>query len=191
MEIEIFTLADFAQDNSSKLTIVGTFDSIHAKEFPTQHPACSIACRLRFAAKEAGAYEFKLRLIDANGKETIEPITGNINIGAPANGQLSTINIVINFGPVVTLQSFKTEAEALQLANATQYGLAATIWTKDISKAHRMAAKVESGIIWINCWLLRDLRTPFGGLKNSGVGREGGWEALRFFTETKNICIDL
>lgn len=98
MEIEIFTLADFAQDNNSKLTIVGTFDSIHAKEFPTQHPACSIACRLRFAAKEAGAYEFKLRLIDAAGKETIEPIAGNINIGAPPNGQLSTINIVINFG---------------------------------------------------------------------------------------------
>lgn len=95
------------------------------------------------------------------------------------------------FGPVVTLQSFKTEDEALQLANATQYGLAATIWTQDISKANRVAAKVESGIIWINCWLLRDLRTPFGGLKNSGVGREGGWEALRFFTEVKNVCIQL
>ncbi len=95
------------------------------------------------------------------------------------------------FGPVVTLQSFKTEEEALQLANATHYGLAATIWTQDISKANRMAAKVESGIIWINCWLLRDLRTPFGGLKNSGVGREGGWEALRFFTEAKNVCIQL
>lgn len=95
------------------------------------------------------------------------------------------------FGPVVTIQSFKTEVEALQLANATQYGLAATIWTKDISRANRVAAKVESGIIWINCWLLRDLRTPFGGLKNSGVGREGGWEALRFFTEAKNICIQL
>ncbi|HNF47142.1 MAG TPA: aldehyde dehydrogenase family protein, partial [Chitinophagaceae bacterium] len=66
-----------------------------------------------------------------------------------------------------------------------------TIWTNDITKAHRVAAKVESGIIWVNCWLLRDLRTPFGGLKNSGVGREGGWEALRFFTETKNVCIDL
>jgi len=95
------------------------------------------------------------------------------------------------FGPVVTIQSFKTEEEALQLANATQYGLAATIWTQDISKANRVAAKVESGIIWINCWLLRDLRTPFGGLKNSGVGREGGWEALRFFTEAKNVCIQL
>ncbi len=95
------------------------------------------------------------------------------------------------FGPVVTLQSFKTEDEALQLANATQYGLAATIWTQDITRANRVAAKIESGIIWVNCWLLRDLRTPFGGMKNSGVGREGGWEALRFFTEAKNICIEI
>ncbi len=95
------------------------------------------------------------------------------------------------FGPVVTLQPFKTEQEALQLANATSYGLAATIWTQDISKANRVAAKVESGIIWVNCWLLRDLRTPFGGMKNSGVGREGGWEALRFFTEVKNVCVQL
>jgi aminomuconate-semialdehyde/2-hydroxymuconate-6-semialdehyde dehydrogenase len=95
------------------------------------------------------------------------------------------------FGPVVTLQSFKTEEEALQLANASHYGLAATIWTQDISKANRVAAKVNSGIIWVNCWLLRDLRTPFGGMKNSGVGREGGWEALRFFTDSKNICVEL
>lgn len=93
------------------------------------------------------------------------------------------------FGPVVTLQSFKTTEEALQLANATQYGLAATIWTQDISKANLVAAKIQSGIIWINCWLIRDLRTPFGGMKDSGVGREGGWEALRFFTEPKNVCI--
>lgn len=95
------------------------------------------------------------------------------------------------FGPVVTLQSFKTEDEALQLANTSDYGLSATIWTQDISRANRVAAKVGSGIIWVNCWLLRDLRTPFGGFKNSGVGREGGWEALRFFTEPKNVCIEL
>jgi aminomuconate-semialdehyde/2-hydroxymuconate-6-semialdehyde dehydrogenase len=95
------------------------------------------------------------------------------------------------FGPVVTLQSFHSEAEALQLANASSYGLAATIWTQDISRANRVAAQLESGIIWINCWLLRDLRTPFGGMKNSGVGREGGWEALRFFTEAKNVCVEL
>ncbi len=93
------------------------------------------------------------------------------------------------FGPVVTLQSFKTEEEALQKANATGYGLSATIWTQDISRANRVAAAVESGIIWVNCWLLRDLRTPFGGMKNSGTGREGGWESLLFFTEPKNVCI--
>ena len=93
------------------------------------------------------------------------------------------------FGPVVTLQSFNTTEEALQLANATSYGLACTIWTQDISKANIVAAKIESGIVWINCWLLRDLRTAFGGVKDSGVGREGGWEALRFFTEAKNVCI--
>ncbi|MBS1587258.1 MAG: aldehyde dehydrogenase [Bacteroidetes bacterium] len=95
------------------------------------------------------------------------------------------------FGPVVTLQSFKTEEEALQLANTSDYGLSATIWTQDVSRAHRVAAQVHSGIIWVNCWLLRDLRTPFGGFKNSGVGREGGWDAMRFFTEPKNVCIEL
>lgn len=93
------------------------------------------------------------------------------------------------FGPVVTLQPFTTLEEALTLANASEYGLAATIWTQDISKANTVAAKINSGIIWINCWLVRDLRTPFGGMKNSGVGREGGWEALRFFTEAKNVCV--
>lgn len=94
------------------------------------------------------------------------------------------------FGPVVTLQSFTTIEEALQLANATSYGLASTIWTQDISKANIVANKIEAGIVWINCWLQRDLRTPFGGVKNSGVGREGGWEAMKFFTEAKNICIE-
>ena len=93
------------------------------------------------------------------------------------------------FGPVVTIQPFDTEEEAIALANSTEYGLAATIWTSDLSRAHRLGNEVESGIIWINCWLLRDLRTPFGGVKNSGVGREGGWEALNFFTEPKNVCI--
>ena len=90
---------------------------------------------------------------------------------------------------MVTIQPFDTEEEAIALANSTEYGLAATIWTSDLSRAHRLGNEVESGIIWINCWLLRDLRTPFGGVKNSGVGREGGWEALNFFTEPKNVCI--
>lgn len=97
MEIEIFTLADFAQDNNSKLTIVGTFDSIQSKQFPAIHPVCAIACRLRFAAKETGGHDFRLRLIDEGGKETIKPIEGNINIGNPPNGQFASINIVVNF----------------------------------------------------------------------------------------------
>ena len=95
------------------------------------------------------------------------------------------------FGPVVTLSPFETEEEALMMANSTQYGLAGTIWTENLKRAHRVAASLQSGIIWINCWLFRDLRTPFGGMKNSGVGREGGFEALRFFTEEKNVCIKL
>ena len=95
------------------------------------------------------------------------------------------------FGPVVTIQPFESEGEVLKYANSVRYGLSSTIWTENLSKAHRVAAKIESGIVWINCWLLRDLRTPFGGVKDSGVGREGGFEALRFFTEEKNVCIRL
>jgi aminomuconate-semialdehyde/2-hydroxymuconate-6-semialdehyde dehydrogenase len=95
------------------------------------------------------------------------------------------------FGPVVTLTPFDTEEEVLLMANSTEYGLASTIWTENLTRAHRMAAQIKAGIVWINCWLLRDLRTPFGGIKSSGVGREGGWEALRFFTEAKNVCIKL
>lgn len=95
------------------------------------------------------------------------------------------------FGPVVTLQKFKTREEAIDLANASNYGLSATIWTQDISIANKLAMELNAGILWVNCWLLRDLRTPFGGFKNSGVGREGGWEALRFFTDAKNVCIEI
>lgn len=93
------------------------------------------------------------------------------------------------FGPVVTLIPFDSEEEALQLANDTQYGLAAGLWTSNLSRCHRLGAGLKFGIVWVNCWLLRDLRTPFGGTKASGVGREGGWEALRFFTEPTNVCI--
>ena len=93
------------------------------------------------------------------------------------------------FGPVVTITPFDTEEEVLMMANSTQYGLAATLWTNDLKRAHRMADHLHSGIVWINSWLVRDLRTPFGGVKASGVGREGGWEALRFFTEPKNVFV--
>lgn len=95
------------------------------------------------------------------------------------------------FGPVVTITPFDTEEEALEMANSTIYGLAGILWTQDLTRAHRIANLLHAGIIWINCWLLRDLRTPFGGVKSSGVGREGGFEALDFFTEPKNVCIKL
>jgi len=93
------------------------------------------------------------------------------------------------FGPVVTIMPFDTEDEVLSYANSVRYGLSATVWTENLSRAHRVASRLEAGIVWINCWLLRDLRTPFGGMKDSGVGREGGFEALRFFTEEKNVCL--
>jgi aminomuconate-semialdehyde/2-hydroxymuconate-6-semialdehyde dehydrogenase len=95
------------------------------------------------------------------------------------------------FGPVATLYRFKTEDEAVNLANATPYGLASVVWTRSLDRAHRVAANLQAGITWVNCWMVRDLRTPFGGVKQSGVGREGGWEALRFFTEPKNVCLKL
>ncbi len=108
--------------------------------------------------------------------------------GLPYNCRTNTEEI---FGPMVTLTPFDTEEEVVQYANCTDYGLSATIWTQNLPRAHRVAHQVHSGIIWINTWLLRDLRTPFGGMKNSGVGREGGFEALAFFTEPQNICVKL
>ncbi len=92
------------------------------------------------------------------------------------------------FGPVVSLIPFSSEDEVIAMANSTQYGLSATIWTENTTKADRVAGKLDSGVVWVNCWMVRDLRTPFGGMKNSGVGREGSLEALDFFTEQKNIC---
>jgi aminomuconate-semialdehyde/2-hydroxymuconate-6-semialdehyde dehydrogenase len=93
------------------------------------------------------------------------------------------------FGPIVTIMSFETEAEVLAMANDVTYGLSATLWTSNLNRTMKISQQIQAGIVWVNTWLLRDLRTPFGGMKSSGVGREGGWEALRFFTEAKNVCI--
>jgi aminomuconate-semialdehyde/2-hydroxymuconate-6-semialdehyde dehydrogenase len=93
------------------------------------------------------------------------------------------------FGPVVTVTPFRTEDEVIALANGVPFGLSASLWTNDLARAHRVAEKLESGTVWVNCWLLRDLRTPFGGVKDSGIGREGGDEALEFFTEPKTVCL--
>ena len=103
----------------------------------------------------------------------------------------SRVNQEEIFGPVVTLQSFNSEKEAVENANCTDYGLSATVWTTDQKKGNRIINKIDAGVIWLNCWMIRDLRTPFGGMKSSGLGREGGHEALEFFTEQKNICTPL
>ncbi|MBI1268247.1 MAG: aldehyde dehydrogenase family protein [Cryomorphaceae bacterium] len=95
------------------------------------------------------------------------------------------------FGPVVTITPFDTDEEVLVMANSVKYGLSATVWTTDLNRAHKFSGQLETGIVWVNCWLVRDLRTPFGGVKASGVGREGGFEALHFFTEPQNVCIQL
>lgn len=138
--------------------------------------------------------------------ETAKAEGGNILLGGGANEELNGFfvkpTIIENldskaktnqdeiFGPVVTITSFETEDEVIDWANCTEYGLAGSIWTTDIEKAKRVASKIDSGVLWINTWMKRDLRTPFGGMKNSGVGREGGKYALSFFTQPKNICID-
>src|SRR5205085_3159910 len=95
------------------------------------------------------------------------------------------------FGPVVTITPFDNEEQAVAFANSTRYGLSASVWTRDLSRAHRVAAAIDSGTVWINTSLLRDLRAPFGAVKESGVGREGGFESLNFFTEAKNVCVKL
>ncbi|MEO5788167.1 aldehyde dehydrogenase family protein, partial [Gelidibacter sp.] len=90
---------------------------------------------------------------------------------------------------VVTIMPFESEVEVLEMANKVKYGLSATLWTNDLKRTMRMANHLQVGIVWVNTWMMRDLRTPFGGVKASGIGREGGFEALRFFTEAKNVCI--
>lgn len=115
----------------------------------------------------------------------IEP---TVITGLPESSRVNREEI---FGPVVTVSPFGDEDEAVACANATEYGLSATVWTQDVGRAHRIAAKIQAGTVWINTWLLRDLRVPFGGMKQSGVGREGGEEVLRFYTEPKNVCLKI
>jgi aminomuconate-semialdehyde/2-hydroxymuconate-6-semialdehyde dehydrogenase len=139
---------------------------------------------LQLAQEEGGAVVTGGRRVDRPGF-FLEPavITG---LGCDARTVQEEI-----FGPVVTITPFDGEAEAIAFANATRYGLSATVWTRDLQRAHRVAAAIDSGTVWINCWLVRDLRVPFGGMKESGVGREGGFESLNFFTEAKNVCVKL
>ncbi|HTN18799.1 MAG TPA: aldehyde dehydrogenase [Chitinophagaceae bacterium] len=174
--VQAMSIGDPLDENSKQGAIVSKmhFDKV-------------MSC-IQLAKEEGGTILLGGKAVQPEGRCAngyfIEP---TIIEGLPANCRTNMEEI---FGPVVTLQSFKTEAEALEKANTSEYGLAATIWTQDVSRANRVAAQVHSGIIWVNCWLLRDLRTPFGGFKNSGVGREGGWEAMRFFTEPKNVAIE-
>ena len=141
---------------------------------------------IELAKKEGGKILCGGERIRPEGYEDGYYVAPTIIEGLDNNCQVNQEEI---FGPVVTLIPFDKEEEALVWANGTEYGLAATLWTENLSRAHRLAAELEFGIVWINTWLLRDLRTPFGGVKNSGVGREGGFEALRFFTEAKNVCV--
>ncbi len=141
--------------------------------------------------------------IDISEKEGGEILFGGhrVEVAGHKNGyylQPTIIEVASNqcklnqeeiFGPVVTLMSFKTDKEALNLANDTKYGLSSTLWTNNLNRTMQFSKQLQTGIVWVNTWMLRDLRTPFGGSKESGVGREGGFEALRFFTEPKNICI--
>ena len=143
---------------------------------------------IQLAKEEGGTIVFGGNVVKPKGLENgwfIEPtIIENLAFDCRCNQEEI-------FGPVVSLTPFDTEEEVLAMANSTNYGLASTIWTENLTKAHRVASEIQSGIVWINCWLLRDLRTPFGGVKQSGVGREGGWNAMNFFTEPKNVCVKL
>lgn len=147
-----------------------------------------------------------LSYIELAGKEGGKILTGGKRVTVPgrcANGYFVEPTVITGldhkcrtnqeeiFGPVVTIMPFDTEEEAIEFANSTTYGLSATLFTENLKRAHRVSAQIKSGIIWVNCWLFRDLRTPFGGMKQSGIGREGGWDALKFFTDTKNVCVKL
>jgi aminomuconate-semialdehyde/2-hydroxymuconate-6-semialdehyde dehydrogenase len=143
---------------------------------------------IALAQQEGGRIECGGHAVAVDGAPKGYFIAPTVITGLPMSCRTNQEEI---FGPVVTVMPFDTEEEALALANATKYGLAATLWTSNLQRAHRVAHELEAGIVWINSWLVRDLRTPFGGVKQSGLGREGGFEALRFFTEPKNVFVKL
>lgn len=141
---------------------------------------------LSIAAQEGG-------IVLCGGEEVLVPGYEGGYYLRPAVIEVSTDECRVNqeeiFGPVVTIMAFESEEAALNMANKVKYGLSATLWTNDLKRTMRMTRALEAGIVWVNTWMMRDLRTPFGGMKDSGIGREGGVEALRFFTEPKNVCI--
>lgn len=159
-------------------------------------PVISAGHRARIEGMVARAVEAGAVLACGGGRPRISSercrdgffLSPAVLMGVPADCEAAREEF---FGPVVSVQGFDAHHEAVALANDCDYGLACSLWTRNLDRAHRMAAAIEAGVIWVNCWLLRDLRTPFGGVKDSGVGREGGVEALRFFTEPKNVCIKL
>ncbi|WP_228850643.1 aldehyde dehydrogenase [Aegicerativicinus sediminis] len=163
---------------SDNLTKVGAVVSKSHKE--------KIMSYLKSAENEGGK-------ILCGGYESVVSGFENGYYIAPTVIEIESNNCRLNqeeiFGPIVTIMPFETEEEVLQMANDVPYGLSASIWTQNMNRALRMSKSIEAGIVWINTWMMRDLRTPFGGVKQSGVGREGGMEALKFFTEQKNICI--
>ncbi|MDT0556554.1 aldehyde dehydrogenase [Patiriisocius hiemis] len=141
---------------------------------------------IKIAEEEGGEILFGGKIVNVEGCENgyyLEPTIIEVN------DDKCRVNQEEIFGPVVTIMPFNTEAEAIEMANGVKYGLSATLWTTNLNRTMRLSKKLEAGIVWVNTWLNRDLRTPFGGVKDSGVGREGGFEALKFFTEPKNVCI--
>jgi len=163
-----------------------TDDSVNLGAIVSKPHYEKVLSYIQLAKKEGGKILAGGEAVFPKGYEKGWYIAPTIIEGLPYDCRTNQEEI---FGPVVTIMPFDTESEVLGFANSTQYGLSSTIWTESLSRANRMAKNIHAGIVWINTWLLRDLRTPFGGVKNSGVGREGGFEALRFFTEPKNVCI--